>query len=1445
MRRIGHKLADVKRHLALGSKWLAGAGGLSVLSYLVATEAAKGKHPFWPYWLFAGIMAASLAVYLACQERTGQSAAGSIGPQSSEVAGIVLPPTGKFPPETSSQVLDIRERPRTGGEADKFGKWFEGRWTVRHMLDVLAGTAELMVIEETGESGEGIEFSVVRPSGAVEAHQVKRQSGNSNSWSIATLVGLGVIKAAAAQIALGREFHFVSVVPSRKLQELADRSRRVDSIEVFCLGLTEGLRPEFETFAAAIGAEPEAFTVLRSFHLRVIDELELRNTNEAFARLLAICGGSASAAAAVLAEIALGNLGRTFDRQFLREELKRYGLNATDVAHAPTLAATLRDAEGIRLVRLSPISDQLAKVREIAPRDGLQEREDETIALAQFCEGGDPYLRVAGAPWAGKTALLASFALDPPDGIDVLSFFVNGRTATDADSSAFTDALLSQLADLLGESAALPSEPRERDAYRRQLLSQGADRAHAEGRRLLLVVDGLDEDWSRGSARGQPSIASLLPAGRRPGLRILVAARAGYELPLDVGDSHPLRRCLELDITPSPSAELRRAAAEQELHDLLAHNDRRELLAVLAASGGGLARDDLAVLTGLSPFSISEAFTGIAARTVVRSPSGAYAFAHEQLLAAAKSAFGTAVLEQRRSRIEEWANGYQESGWPVGTPGYLLTSYGLLLAEAVRTPQMISLATDSRRHERMIDLVGGHTSALREIDAAGQLLVGRTPDDVQSALWLAIERQDVGTGHRVPFSVMITWAVVGRTGRAEAFARSAGSPREVMRALVALAVALTRYGNPVLAERILGTATDAAWADAALAKMAREAARSGDVSRAAHFAGRVVHRPYAERAFVALIGAVADAGDFEWAEDLLRSEVAGQQMKAKAVASIVAARARAGDSATAFARAKQESDPAGRDAALDALARVVDSRGDVTMFEAVLDEIGDKAVVERCRAGSAASLYARDGRDAVEELIASLQDARAKAKASMDLALALVRDQRLPDAERVVADGQLGVSDAAITLATAVADAGDLDNAERLARQIRREERRDRCLGAIARSAASLGRFDRAEYFAREISKPEGTAVTLAAIARVSYRAGGQDRGLALAAAAEELYRSHAKQMRTSRALRAMAAALANVGDARRSWNLLKAITDQGHRDIAAQSVAPALVRGGLAADAELLLASLPANHRARSTRAALAVAYAEVGDRAKADELIQSLAGTPSGVVGLSHLAVYLASTGNLAEAVDMSRRAARQAGEFASGGAQDVLVSVAGALTSTGDADDALAVAHSAEGDNTRQAAIAEVACVLADAGEVGQAKALIQELREVQSADRVLVRLVRAATAAGDLPLAYNMLEQIQDDTSRAVARGAVVGLLGNARPELCDGLLREAANFARRSSDPARALADTAAAAYCTASQQAARCLLAEAFASGSWTSLLPALAQVDPATLKQLADAYVP
>ena len=52
--------------------------------------------------------------------------------------------------------------PRPGGDTDKFGNRYEGRWTVRQLLEVLVGKAEAITVEPLGEIGAGVEFTLER-----------------------------------------------------------------------------------------------------------------------------------------------------------------------------------------------------------------------------------------------------------------------------------------------------------------------------------------------------------------------------------------------------------------------------------------------------------------------------------------------------------------------------------------------------------------------------------------------------------------------------------------------------------------------------------------------------------------------------------------------------------------------------------------------------------------------------------------------------------------------------------------------------------------------------------------------------------------------------------------------------------------------------------------------------------------------------------------------------------------------------------------------------------------------------------------------------------------------------------------------------------------------------------------------------------------------------------
>ena len=170
-------------------------------------------------------------------------------------------------------------------------------------------------------------------------------------------------------------------------------------------------------------------------------------------------------------------------------------------------------AEPGQLVR----SAYLEQVRDIAP-DALIGRDAELAEWAEFCAGPEAYAWWQAGPWAGKTALASWFVTHPPAGVDVVSFFITGRLAGQADSDAFLDAMIEQLNALVPAGGRSPLAAGARVGVWLSLLASAAAQAEERGRRLVVVVDGLDEDEAGAAPpRGRPSIASLLPRRPRPG----------------------------------------------------------------------------------------------------------------------------------------------------------------------------------------------------------------------------------------------------------------------------------------------------------------------------------------------------------------------------------------------------------------------------------------------------------------------------------------------------------------------------------------------------------------------------------------------------------------------------------------------------------------------------------------------------------------------------------------------------------------------------------------------------------------------------------------------------------------------------------------------------------------------------------------------------------------
>lgn len=404
--------------------------------------------------------------------------------------------------------------------------------------------------------------------------------------------------------------------------------------------------------------------------------------------------------------------------------------------------------------KLASQSAYLEQVRRIAP-PALYEREAELAELARFCIDPDrpSYVWWQAGPWAGKSALLSSFVLNAPAGLAgrarLVSFFVTPRLAAQDTRETFTLVMLEQLSDLLGETLpdVLPGSTRE--AYLLELMSRASVQCRKEGSRLVLVVDGLDEDRSASTGPDAHSIAGLLPPDPPDGMRVIVAGRPDPPVPDDVPGWHPLRdRGIIRSLAASRHARDIVRLSRQELHRLLNDSAGRELLGLLAAARGGLTAPDLAGLAEVPLREVDNVLRTVVGRTLQARPSAlgvtgrpeVYLLAHEELQATAVDYLGPAI-DGYRQRLHSWADSWRDRGWPEETPEYLLKGYFRLLEDQEDLVRMTALALDKARHDRMSGLADGVEAAVAEIDTVVDR-VNDQPDSVDPDLMTAL------TSHR-------------------------------------------------------------------------------------------------------------------------------------------------------------------------------------------------------------------------------------------------------------------------------------------------------------------------------------------------------------------------------------------------------------------------------------------------------------------------------------------------------------------------------------------------------------------------------------------------------------------------------------------------------------------------------------------------------------------------
>ena len=382
--------------------------------------------------------------------------------------------------------------PRSGGEAAKFGDRFEGRWTVRYLLDLLFGRVETVVVEDIDEAAESVEFYAT-VNGVEQGHQVKRQWQANVTWPLSLLKSEGILRDALTHVQAGREFHFVLTLTSSDLDALSDVAQRSDDYERFGAHLDairKSRRDAFDVLAGEWGGPIPAYQTLRDVFVWSPDERQLARENLTLASWL--IEGSADAAVAVLAQIVLDTLSTTLTSPILWQELERRGIARNPLFDDTTLPAL--------------VSTQTDKWLRSATRELLQPPipRAETDQVVEMLKMTRNPVMVAGAAGIGKSAVVASVVeAVRNEGWPVLAL----RLDRAGDSNS---------ARQLGERLDLPGSP---------VLALGSV---AGGGPALLVCDQLDAT-SRASGRVTEAFEVfdelLREAERFPEMRVVLACR--------------------------------------------------------------------------------------------------------------------------------------------------------------------------------------------------------------------------------------------------------------------------------------------------------------------------------------------------------------------------------------------------------------------------------------------------------------------------------------------------------------------------------------------------------------------------------------------------------------------------------------------------------------------------------------------------------------------------------------------------------------------------------------------------------------------------------------------------------------------------------------------------------------------------------------------------------
>lgn len=398
--------------------------------------------------------------------------------------------------------------PLPGGETDKIGNRYEGRWTVFCMIDVMDEKADSIRLEEPGE--DAFEF-FIRRNGKLEYHQVKRQKSGRRGWPLKALED--------TQVQVLSDFWkklsdpkascvFISTQDAEELKELANRARDAASWAEFERAfLNKTLSGGFNTLRQKWGncSEIAAFEALKRVRVETFGEDVLVRTIESL--LAALVDGDPKTIRIELAELALERI----HQELTAHDIWHYLLHERKYrrrqwGNDPHVLAAVETANNLYF---SSLCDTQAIAGDIIPRDEAQ------IAFEELTEKKQSILLVGEAGVGKSGVMLQVLEKLQNQGFPVLAFRVDHLEPTFLPKS-------------IGQQRDLPDSPAI-------VLANIAQR-----RDCVLIIDQLDA-VSLASGRNPQffdCVAEIIKqAQAHPNIRVLLACRK-----FDLENDHRLKR---------------------------------------------------------------------------------------------------------------------------------------------------------------------------------------------------------------------------------------------------------------------------------------------------------------------------------------------------------------------------------------------------------------------------------------------------------------------------------------------------------------------------------------------------------------------------------------------------------------------------------------------------------------------------------------------------------------------------------------------------------------------------------------------------------------------------------------------------------------------------------------------------------------------------------------